>query len=90
MARRKAGKGDQTSPQSSSGVKQHKIEKTVLMETGKWACLVAMVLYSSFQFFVYANSMSPNGVCSYQNEFTYSDSGKQVLHHIFYIRELQR
>ena len=90
MARRKAGKGDQTSPQSSSGIVQHKSEKTVLMESGKWACFVAIIVYSSLQFFVYINGKSPNNVCSYQNEFTYSDSGKQVLHHMFYIREPQR
>ena len=79
MARRKTNKPDPTSPKGEKNIhEEHADRRTLLMESGEKACFLALFLYGACQYFVYYNGLGENRICSYQKEFTYSETSKFV------------
>ena len=76
MARRKSSKADPASPRNDRS--EYVTRKTLLMQSGKAACLLSLLFYSACQCFVYLNGISEHSVCSYQKEFSYSQTSKSV------------
>ena len=79
MARRKLKQSNPTSPRDKATLEdEHAGRKTLLMESGKVACFMALCLYMACQCFVYFNGLSEHSICTYQKEFTYSETSKFV------------